>query len=191
MSFLSWHQDYNNPGTNDGAPGPLHENAPSGRCRRDHWQAPAHLRTIAFTMACPFFMPTTKSDAAWFLHPSRLPLGAEWNGQCSAPGHEHCEPDRDELKNCNLGYAVKCPRLPPDRAADAIRFSIARDSGSHLTLWFVHERDHRPAGHGILEYDVLRAAWTSPHVDPRIQKMAECYLQSYLQRRTFPTSTNS
>ena len=136
-------------------------------------------------------MPTTKSDAAWFLHPSRLPLGAGWNGQCSAPGHENCEPEGDELKNCNLGYALKCPRLPPDRAADAILFSIARDAGSHLSLCFIYERDHRPVAHGTLEYDVLHATWTTPHVDSRMQKMAECYLQSYWQRRTPPVSTNS
>jgi hypothetical protein len=144
-------------------------------------------------MACPFFMPTTKSDAAAFLHPTRLPLGAGWNGYCSAPGHENCELTSDELKSCNLGYAINCSRLPADRASDAIRFSIARDGGSHLSLWFVYERDHRPAGHGTLEYDVLLGAWTSFHADPRIQKMAECYLQSYLQRRTqtVPSSANS
>jgi hypothetical protein len=144
-------------------------------------------------MACPFFMPTTKSYAAPFLHPTRLPLGAGWNGYCSAPGHNNCEPTNEELKNCNLGYAANCSRLPADRASDAIRFSIARDGGSQLSLWFVHERDHRPAGHGTLEYDVSLGAWTSSHADPRIQKMAECYLQSYLQRRnqTFLSRPNS
>jgi hypothetical protein len=159
--------------------------------RIHYWQPSPHLRTIAFIMACPYFMPTTKSDAAPFLHPSRLPLGAGWNGHCSAPSHENSELNSEELKGCNLGYATNCFRLPADRASDAIRFSVARDGGSHLSLWFVHERDHRPAGHGTLEYDVSLATWTSAHADPRIQKMAECYLQSYLQRRTVPSRENS
>jgi len=161
--------------------------------RIEYWQPSAHLRTIAFIMACPFFMPTSKSDTAFFLHPARLPLGTGWNGLCSAPGHENCQPDMEELRRCNLGYAASCSRLPADRTSDAIRFSVARDGGSHLSLWFVHERDHRPAGHGTLEYDVSLATWTSPHADARVQKMAECYLQSYLQRRTqpVPSSPNS
>jgi hypothetical protein len=142
-------------------------------------------------MACPFFMPTTKSEAAPFLHPSRLPLGGGWDGHCCAPGHENSDPNPDELKHCNLGYAANCSRLPKDREADAIRFSVARDGGSTLSLWFVHERDHRPAGHGTLEYDVSLATWTSAHADARIQKMAECYMQSYLQRRNVSARTNS
>ncbi len=151
-----------------------------------HWQPSLHLRTIAFIMACPFFLPTTKSDAAAFLHPARLPLGGAWNGCCSAPDHENSELTSNELSNCNLGYASNCSRLPSDRASDAIRFSVARDLGSHLSVWFVHELNHRPAGHGTLEYDISLAAWTSPHADPNIQKMADCYLQAYLQRRTQP-----
>ncbi len=152
----------------------------------------ATLRPSAYNcvhMACPFFMPTTKLDAAPFLHPTRLPLGGGWSGRCSASGHENADLTTDELKNCNLGYASNCSRLPRDRASDAIRFSVARDLGSQLSLWFVHELNHRPAGHGTLEYDVSLATWTSPHADPNIQKMADCYLQAYLQRRTHPVPT--
>jgi hypothetical protein len=148
-------------------------------------------------MACPFFMPTSKSDAGVWLHPSRLPLGGGWNGHCSAPGHENSEPTTEELKKCNLGYATDCSRLPKERASDAVRFSISRDCGPQLSVWFVYELDHRPAGHGTLEYDLSLGTWTSFHADPRIQKMAECYLQSYLQRTIrpaaagFPSSANS
>ena len=57
---------------------------------------------------------------------------------------------------------------------------------------FVCETGHRPAKHGTLEYDVDRSQWTSSHPDPRIQKMLECYVQTYLQRRillpALPTS---
>ena len=84
---------------------------------------------------------------------------------------------------CNLGYATKCSRLPIQRDCDAVRFSVAREQGSRLLLWFVCETDHRPTKHGTVEYDVELSMWISPHSDPRIQKMLECYVQSYLQRK--------
>jgi len=138
-------------------------------------------------VACPFFMPTSKLDDGGWLHPSRLPLGGGWRGQCSAPGHEGVEPTTEELREgCNLGYAATCQRLPKERTCDAVRFSVARDCGAQLLLWFVCESGHQPAGHGTLEYDLALGRWTSSHPDPRIQKMAECYLQSYLPRRVPP-----
>ena len=141
-------------------------------------------------MACPFFMPTSKLDDGGWLHPSRLPLGGGWIGQCSAPGHEGAEPTNQEVRElCNLGYAAGCARLPEERPYDAVRFSIAHDRGAQLGLWFVCESRHRPAGHGILEYDVSLGQWTSSHPDVRIQTMAECYLQSYLVRRIQPAAS--
>ena len=141
-------------------------------------------------MACPFFMPVQKLDGGW-LHPSRLPLGGGWDGHCSAPGHEGTQPSDEELHECcNLGYAAKCSRLPMERDCDAVRFSVARDQGSRLLLWFVCETAHRPTSHGMREYDVERREWISssaqPHSNPRILKMLECYVQSYLQRRVQP-----
>jgi hypothetical protein len=140
-------------------------------------------------MACPFFMPVQKLDGAW-LHPARLPLGNGWDGLCCAPGHEGTQPSREELHEfCNLGYATKCSRLPSQRDCDAVRFSVARDQGARLVLCFVFEAGHRPADHGMLEYDVDRKQWISSHPNPRIQQMIECYVQSYLQRkiRSSPT----
>ena len=138
-------------------------------------------------MACPFFMPTSKLEDGGWLHPSRLPLGGGWTGHCSAPGHEGELPTSEELREgCNLGYAVGCPRLPRERACDAVRFSIARDRGAQLLLWFACESGHRPASCGTLEYDLSLGQWISSHSDGRIQKMAECYLQSYLRRRIQP-----
>jgi hypothetical protein len=135
-------------------------------------------------------MPTSKLEDGGWLHPSRLPLGGGWSGYCCAPGHEGAEPTNQELRElCNLGYAAGCPRLPAERTCDAVRFSIASDRGVQLLMWFVYESGHRPAGHGMLEYDLLLGQWTSPHSDARIQKMAECYLQSYLLRRIRPTTT--
>jgi hypothetical protein len=138
-------------------------------------------------MACPFFMPTNKLEDGGWLHPSRLPLGGGWTGHCSAPGHEGAEPTNQELRElCNLGYAASCPRLPKERAYDAVRFSIAHDRGAQLELWFVCESGYRPASHGKLEYDLDLSQWVSSHSDLRIQKMAECYLQAYLLRRIQP-----
>ncbi len=135
-------------------------------------------------LACPFFVPTTEADDIPWLHPSRLPLGRGWNGHCGAPGHEGFAPTPEEIKqNCNLGYATTCPRLPKERDCDAVRFSVVRHSDSHLVLWFVFELQHRPAGHGTLEYKVPTREWKLPHPNERIQRMADCYVQSYLSRR--------
>jgi hypothetical protein len=141
-------------------------------------------------MACPFFMPTTKWDDGGWIHPTKLPLGAGWQGRCSAAGHEGSEPAAEELREfCNLGYAARCSRLPQQRTADAVRFAVTGHHGSRLTVCFVCESAHRPAGHGTLEYDVTKSQWLSSHPDPRIRRMAECYLQSYLLRRIRPAAT--
>ncbi len=138
-------------------------------------------------MACPFFVPTHKADDLAWLHPARLPLGAGWRGNCGAPGYEGVAPSADELtEKCNLGYAVNCPRLPKERAHDAIRFSVLKDSGSTLTLWFVFESAHLPAGHGTLEYQVSERRWISGHPNPGIQNMANCFVESYLARKAAP-----
>lgn len=134
-------------------------------------------------------MPTHKSEDAAWLHPSRLPLGAGWSGQCHAPGHQGSQPPAQHLADhCNLGYAATCAHLPADRPADAVRFSIARDRGSQLELCFVFELGHRPTVHGKLQYDVPAGHWLAAHPDPRIQRMAECYIESYLQRRSSPSA---
>ena len=140
-----------------------------------------------FFLACPFFHPTERADDLAFPHPARLPLGAAWRGSCGAPGHE-CTPSNSELEACNLGYAKSCSRLPSERSCDAVRFGIANDSGARLSLQFVFETAHQPAGHGHINYDRGLETWTSSHPDSRIQKMAECFLQSYLQRRNGCTS---
>jgi hypothetical protein len=148
--------------------------------------APAYfIAARRWELACPFFMPTEKFEGAW-MHPSRLPLGAGWRGHCSAPGHEGAMPSDEEIREqCNLGYA-RCPRLPQERSCDAVRFSVARDRGERIVFCYVCERGHLPATHGMLEYDLAIRQWRSSHPDARIQKMAECYLQSYLLRRIQP-----
>ena len=142
-------------------------------------------------MSCPFFLPTERLEDGNWLHSTRLPLGGGWLGQCCAPGYEGVQPATHELREfCNLGYARRCSRLPQERTVDALRFAVIRDIGTQLLLQVVCEYDHRPAGHGTLEFDVALNQWVTKHSDPRIQRMAECYLEAYLSRRSRVASQN-
>ena len=134
-------------------------------------------------MACPYFMPNERLlEGAW-IHPARLPLGSGWTGQCTAPGHEGVTPEAETLhQNCTLGYASGCQRLPSQRDADAVRFSVLRENESRVSVVYVFERNHEPAGHGNLEFRVQDRTCVNPHEDARIQKMAECYLESWLSK---------
>lgn len=134
-------------------------------------------------MACPYFLPQQRIANSPWPHPARLPLGDAWTGHCTAPGHEGVRPsDRELREGCNLGYARACPRLPRQRSSDAVRFSLARDRDQVLSVQFVCEIAHAPGEHGMLEFDAAAGRWSSAHADARIQKMAECYLESYLRR---------
>lgn len=131
-------------------------------------------------VACPYFMPTEKIDGGEWPHPARLPLGAGWRGICTAG--QQSEPGDIELRDCcNLGYA-RCVRLPGNREADAVRFSVAAASDAKIVLNYVCERDHRPGAHGTLEFDLNAGTCVTPHADERVQKMAECFVESYRQR---------
>ena len=90
-----------------------------------------------------------------------------------------------------MGYAKSCPRLPRERSCDAVRFSVANDSGETISLHFILESDYLPAGHGLLKYDRLPKAWIAPHPEPRTQKLAESFLQSYLERRALTSTSTS
>lgn len=134
-------------------------------------------------------MPTERFLEGTWLHPSRLPLGAGWSGICCSPSRLDKEISTDHLQNfCNMGYATGCSNLPQERLYDSVRFAIAQDRGDIIFLQYSCEKDHRPAAHGKLEYHCAAALWISIHSDSRIQKMAECYLQSYLLRRIQPAS---
>lgn len=132
-------------------------------------------------------MPVEKLENGRWPHPSRLPLGAGWSGQCTAPGHEGATPSQDILEAfCNLGYASSCAWAPQDRAWDAVRFAVVAPSDDKcvLRLRYVCERDHAPGSHGELEFDVARAIWLRSHHDQRVQKMAHCFVESYLRKKT-------
>jgi hypothetical protein len=135
------------------------------------------------SVACPFFMPLEKLQNGSWLHASRLPLGCGWTGHCTAPGHEGQTPSPEELREfCNLGYAQDCTRLPRDRSWDSVRLAARSLVGGQIQLRYVCERDHRPAEHGFLHFDTARSQWAKPHPDRRVQRMAECVLESYLAK---------
>lgn len=145
-------------------------------------------------MACPYFMPVARLENGSWPHPARLPLGAGWCGNCTAPGHEGQTPSQDVLEAfCNLGYASSCAWSPADRTWDAVRFAVSAPNdprlkrndvaGRILVLRYVCEKSHLPVEHGDLEFDLSRATWVRQHSDPRIQKMAECFLDSYLKKK--------
>lgn len=83
-----------------------------------------------------------------------------------------------------MGYAQTCQRLPKERSCDAVRFGVARDSNSLISLRYVMETAHQPAEDGSLEYDRSLKRWISKYPEPRVQKMAECFLQSYLDKKS-------
>ncbi len=84
---------------------------------------------------------------------------------------------------CNVGYAKDCPRLPHDRAADAVRFAPSRSHNNLIEITYVCERNYLPGEHGTLQYDPSCGRWTQPHANAGIQGLAEAYLRCYLETR--------
>jgi hypothetical protein len=142
-------------------------------------------------VACPFFMPMAKFENGAWMHAGRLPLGCGWSGQCTAPGHEGEVPSQEDLRElCNLGYAEKCARLPQERTWDSVRFGArtvfnhgVNESGTCIQVHYICERGHCPVEHGVLDFDSVRERWNKLHADERIQRMAECFLESYIAKR--------
>ena len=143
-------------------------------------------------------MPVEKLQGGNWPHPARLPLGCGWSGHCTAPGHDGEIPPQHILEAlCNLGYAGSCTWAPSSRDWDAVRFAVTAPGGAIseksqsnvlaapvLRLSFVCERNHRPIAKGELMFDLAGATWLSRHDDPRVQKMAECFLETYLKRKS-------
>lgn len=157
-------------------------------------------------VACPFFMPIEKLENGAWPHPARLPLGCGWNGCCTAPGHDGEIPERKTLEQfCNLGYAGSCSRLPQERPWDAVRFAIMAQEDADrcrgpsldvnngipsgiIRLRYVCERAHRPVEHGRLSFEAGGVGWLQRHPDARVQRMAECFLESCKAKRTLLAS---
>ena len=132
----------------------------------------------------------------YWLHAARLPLGCGWSGHCTAPGHEGETPSQEELRDfCNLGYAGRLRRDCPAESAPGIPSGFGRanalsamaqesESGTRIQVRYVCERVIVPRS---------TACWNSmriedemcakPHPDRRLQRMAECFLTSYLRRK--------
>jgi hypothetical protein len=125
-------------------------------------------------MACPFFLPTSRTTVPGVMHPERLPLGDAYAGRCTAAD---VTPTDDMLHDCNLGYA-SCAHLPKERAADAVRFSVRRADKELITIQYVCEAAHAPIAHGVLRYDAKCGSWRERHADDRVQRMAECCVES-------------
>jgi hypothetical protein len=145
----------------------------------------------ACAVACPFFMPIEKLEGGNWLHAQRLPLGCGWSGRCTAPGHEGETPSDEELREfCNLGYAGGCRRIPRERAFDSVRFGVRTLGGGaekgivqRVQIRYVCERGHCPVEDGFLEFDVASGRWQTRHRDNRVQRMAECFLAAYMDKR--------
>ena len=134
-------------------------------------------------VACPYFFPTEKSSTVSWAFPQRLPLGAGFCGVCLADGERRRPADTELKEFCNLGYATHCEKIPADRASDAVRFSVSKDSGESILLQYCCERAHAPVENGQLQYDFTTGVWTATHQDACIQRQAECYLITYLERK--------
>ncbi len=134
-------------------------------------------------MSCPFFLPTERFPEGNWPHPQRLPLGEGWRGICTASGRQNATPSDQQVQElCNLGYPAACEHFPKDRAADAVRFAVVRERGDKLDLCYVFEREHRPGEFGTLEFDVTGAC-AAPHPNECVQRMAGCFVESYVRRR--------
>jgi hypothetical protein len=120
-------------------------------------------------------MPTTRTSVDGLTHPERLPLGAAYSGSCTAA---NVTPTAEMLHDCNLGYAA-CAHLPDDRTADAVRFSIRRDPQGLLAIQYLCEAAHAPVSNGVLIFDPASAEWRERHDDVRLQRMAECCVESF------------
>lgn len=99
-------------------------------------------------MACPFFEPGNRlEDPPAASGPP--PLGDWYRGVCRSarPG-----PASLPLLLCNYGYARgACVRFPlASDAPDAVRFSMVTAPGGDPQVQFALEKDHYPAGHGVL-----------------------------------------
>jgi hypothetical protein len=92
-------------------------------------------------------------------------------------------PEDHELRDhCNLGHAA-CARLPEQRTADAIRFSARSAERYRIHVRYVYEKDCRPAGGGTLEYDEREHRWLTAIDDEKLQRQAECFLQTWRSRQ--------
>ena len=114
-----------------------------------------------------------------------LPLGDAFAGTCCAVSGRPWQPDPASSRLlCNLGYARgRCDRFPPDTGPDAVRFTIRRDEGAILHIYYVLERDHHPFAHGPLEFVPATGTFAATPASPQFDQQARAYVASYLRRK--------
>ena len=141
-------------------------------------------------MACPFFLPSSRSSTGAGPQNSTLPLGDSWAGVCRAVPDSPWQPDPAVARPlCNLGYARgRCERFPGGDAPDAVRFTVSADDGRSVRLYYVIERDHHPFAHGPLEYATDSASCTPLPGAELLETQARAYLTSYLRRKSEATA---
>ena len=93
-------------------------------------------------------------------------------------------PEPESLRSfCNFGYGRG--RFAADsritNSADAVRFTVSRDDGATVGIYYVMERDHHPFAHGPIEYS--RASRSCEPGAHGLQSLAEAYVASYLRRK--------
>jgi hypothetical protein len=131
-------------------------------------------------MSCPYFYPVEPRAST-----AILPLGDRWAGVCRAVPNLPWQPDEATLRRlCNLGYARgTCARFPSGEGPDAVRFTVSRDQGASLRIYYVLERDHHPFAHGPLDYSVAGGAFVNPPAGETMTRQAQAYVESYLRRK--------
>ncbi len=89
------------------------------------------------------------------------------------------------IKACNLGHGRHyCGRFPQTAQADAVRFHVSESTKSLIQLQCILENECRPAGHCAIEYSKRDGAFLRKHQNAVIQRQAEAFLESYLDRAT-------
>jgi hypothetical protein len=137
-------------------------------------------------MACPYFFPVEPRSRVSDVRDAMLPLGESWAGICRAIPERPSQPDEAAVRPlCNLGYARgKCPQFPAGDGPDAVRFTISRDAGNAIAIYYVVERDHHPFAHGALEYHPEPALFAPPAPGEVLARQAQAYAESYRRRKT-------
>jgi hypothetical protein len=133
-------------------------------------------------MACPYFWPTQRLQAAGWRGKIRPPLGDLYEGECHARAREiHSPGGAVLLECCNFGYAARqCRRFPAQEGPEAVRFCVREDAEGKVHLDYVMERAHLPYEHGGIVYDRGLRAWTGLQAGSLLERQAQAYVESYL-----------
>jgi hypothetical protein len=133
-------------------------------------------------MACPYFCPTQRLQAAGWRGRIRPPLGDLYEGECHARPKEINRPGGAVLiEGCNYGYAAsQCGRFPGEGAPDAVRFCVHQDLDGRVRIDYVLERAHLPHEHGRVVFDRATKAWAGLRAGSLLERQAQAYLESYL-----------